>query len=278
MDAIEVLHNAARRFCGEQYEEWVRRYAELSAGRGEGMTLRAGTMDYSDEAWGLFPRYNVWDAIRSDVERFVPADFRSLDELRAMLEAAGETARNSFTDFKHPIAVRAGAEERARFVDFARTADVAGLAGLPRLPFRRVLGQAEHGELHAAFVRRWGRWYGGEVDGPGVRPEAVTIHVEAMEAPGAYDHLRGVLRGRGVGRLLELREWGDGYELDTETAGFTYTGAEGFWTAREMEWMVYASHESSITFGGAWLAGTMRAALREFDRYLYRGWDLAAYA
>src|SRR5687768_11696835 len=167
IDQIRGLHNAARHYCIDQYEQRMRQYAALTAQRGERMTLRAGTVDYSDEAWELFPRYHVLAAIRSDVERFVPEDFKSLEELRAMLEAAGETAQNSYTDFKHPIALRAGAEERVRFIEFAWTADVERLAGLPRLPFRRVLGEAEHGALHAAFVRRWGRWYGGgEVDGP----------------------------------------------------------------------------------------------------------------
>jgi hypothetical protein len=44
-----------------------------------------------------------------------------------------------------------------------------------------------------------------------------------------------------------------------------------------MAWMVYASHESSITFGGHWLIECMRAALPAWNNYLYRGWDLAAY-
>jgi hypothetical protein len=44
-----------------------------------------------------------------------------------------------------------------------------------------------------------------------------------------------------------------------------------------MGWMVYASHESSITFGGAPLVARMRSALPGFSRYVYRGWDLSAY-
>lgn len=42
-----------------------------------------------------------------------------------------------------------------------------------------------------------------------------------MEAPGPYDHLRRVLVERGVARLLERREWGDGCEIDTADAEFT---------------------------------------------------------
>ena len=82
---------------------------------------------------------------------------------------------------------------------------------------------------------------------------------------------------RGITRLLELREYDEGYEQDIALAEFTYDGREGFWTSGGMEWMVYASHESSITFGGAWLIGAMRKCLPDFDRFLYRGWDLSQY-
>jgi hypothetical protein len=225
----------------------------------------------------LFPRYNVLAAIRSDVERFVPADFRSQEELRAMLVGAGGSAESAFTHSEHPVAIRAITDERRRFIEFARTADVGQFADLPRLPFRRVLGDAEHKALHEAFIRRWGRWYGGSVNARHPLPDVVTLHEVVMEAPGAYDHLRLILAEHGVTRLFELRESGDGYELDTAASEFIYNGDEGFWTAGEMEWMVYASHESSITFGGPWLAAAIRPHLPDFDRYLYRGWDLAAY-
>jgi hypothetical protein len=277
MTPIEALHNAARWYCAQGFDRHVRAYQELTAARGERMTFRSGAWEYSDDAWDLFPRYHVLAAIRSDVEHFTPADFGSVAELMAMLEAAAETAQSSFTDLDHPVAVRAMADERRKFLDFVRSADAAALAGVPRLPFRRVLGAAEHAALHEAFARRWGKWYGGCVKDAPPGTDAVTLHVEAMETPGAYDELRRALAEHGVGRLLELREFDDGYELDVEAAGFTYNGAEGFWTAGDMEWMVYASHESSITFGGTWLVARMRQSLPGFDRYLYRGWDLGLY-
>jgi hypothetical protein len=144
------------------------------------------------------------------------------------------------------------------------------------LPYRRVLGASEHKQLHLAFAARWGDWYGGCANSDAER-NAVTLHDIVMEQPGAYDRLRRLLADHGVSRLLELREWGDGYQLDLSAASFRYNGAEGFWTPADMTWMVYASHESSITVGGDWLIAGMRRALRQFDDYIYRGWDLAAY-
>jgi len=277
MEPIEALHTAARRYCTERHDDYLREYCKLTAVGGERMTFRSGRWEYSEQAWDLFPRYRILEAIRSDVEHYVPSDFASLPQVREMLEEAGETAQIDSTPFTHPTAVAAVAEERRRFVEFVRSADVAELSRQPPLPLRRVLGEAEHASLYEAFVRRWGKWYGGCCDREWPPEEVVTLHVEAMESPGAYEDLRRVLADHGIGRVVELREWGDGCECDLDGAGFTYTGAEGFWTSVDMGWMVQASHESSITFGGAWLVAAMRSHLPRFERYLYRGWDLAAY-
>jgi len=277
MDPIQVLHNAARHYCMEQSARWHRQYADLAAARGERTAVRAGSWSFTDAAYDIFPRYQVLNAIQSDVERFVPGDFQSADEMRWLLIAAAETAQNVFTKFENPVAVRAADDERRRFAEFIRFVDAGQLNTLPLLPFRRILGEIEHRKLHQAFTFRWGKWYGGSVDSADAGADAVTLHTAAMANPKAYDDLRQLVAAHGISRLFELREWGDGCELDTANAGFTYNGAEGFWTSNGMAWMVYASHESSITFGGLWLAEGMRGFLPLFQRYLYRGWDLAAY-
>lgn len=277
MDPIAVLHNAARHYCMEQSARWRHEYAELAAAGRERTTIRSGSWEYTKEAYGIFPRYQVLAAILGEVERFVPADFSSVDESRSLLALAGETAESQFTTYQNPVAVQAVQDERRRFVEFIRSANELRLAELPLLAFRRALVETEHRRLHESFRRRWGSWYGGCVDPANVPEDAITLHVAAMDAPGAYDNLRRILLDHGIKRLVELREWGDGYELETQDATFTYNGAEGSWTSGAMEWMVYASHESSLTFGSRWLIEGMRRCLPLFDRYLYRGWDLARY-
>ena len=263
MDAVGLLHNAARHYCTRHAAEWHERYADLTAAGRQRTTTQEGACDYTDEAYGILPRYQILVAIQHrDVEQFVPVDFRTPDEIRSMLVEAGETAQIPFK-YQRPVSLRAVDDERGRFGAFARSTSEADQVQLPVLPFRRVLGEAEHRLLLQAFCVRWGQWYGGSVD-PATNiagtPEAgaSTLHDQIMQEPGAYDYLRRPLATHRVTRLLELREWGDGYELDTPAASFTYTGAEGFWTSGDMAWMVYASHESSITFGGSWLVEGMR--------------------
>jgi hypothetical protein len=146
----------------------------------------------------------------------------------------------------------------------------------PTLPFRRVLTEQEHRHVHSALIEKWGTWYGGSSDSKSP-PANITLHIAAMDDLKAYSHLRNALISHGINRIFELREHGSGYELDLAEAEFTYKGAEGFWTCGDLSWLVYASHESSITFGGAWLVERMRSALPNFCRYIYKGWDIAAY-
>ena len=67
--------------------------------------------------------------------------------------AAGETA-GSIDWSDNAIEDRAVQDERSRFIELVKTADVHELATLPVLPFRRVLGTDEHQQLHGEFRSR----------------------------------------------------------------------------------------------------------------------------
>lgn len=278
MGEIEALHTAARRHCTDRTSEWNRRYAQLVAEGRARTTIRAGDWEYTDAAYDAISRCNVLRAIFVEVERFVPRDFNSLEEGRAILSLAAETAQNAFTKSEtRKTAVRAIEEERSQFATFIRSLTEDQLRCVPPLPFRRVLGDGEHNELHKLFTDKWGKWYGGCVAPERSRPDTMTLHVVAMERSDGCASLRKIFADHHIRRLLELREFDEGHELDLDVAEFAYNGAEGFWTERQMEWMVYASHEASVTFGGAWLVSAVKSSFPEFERYRYRGWDLKEY-
>lgn len=194
-----------------------------------------------------------------------------------MLILAGETAHSLFTKYTDNTAIEAEADERKEFARFVREIDEPRLLEQQRLPYRRVFSTAEHDKLHRAVTEKWGKWYGGYPDKKTLHSEVATLHVAAMEPPESYAQLRRILREHGVAHVLELREYGDGCEIPIDSAGFVYDGAEGFWTSDGLDWLVYTSHESSITFGGHWLVEAMRSALPEFERYTYKGWDRSLY-
>ena len=276
MDPIFLIHNAARHFCRDGIAKWSEEYKKLCSTGGHQIAKRDGGWTYTTEAYRIFPRYQVLQAILVEIEGFTPTDFKSVDEARSLIAVASETAENDCTQFDNPIAVAAVRDERGGVRTFIHSIEVDECAKFPPLPFRRGLGELEHERLHAAFAVKWGHWYGGCTDFKFL-PSNVTLHIAAMDDPNSYVRLRQGLSDHGISRVFELREYGCGYELDVEVAGFTYNGAEGIWACSDLTWMIYCSHESSITFGGSWLIERMRAALPGFDRFIYKGWDLAAY-
>ena len=269
-DPRRVLHDAARRYCRTRGRDCRGHYDALDVAG----LARPEAGRYSDAALDLFPRHLTMAAVLVEVERFVPSDFADEAEVRDLLTLAAGTVPVGDARRAGPVETAAVADERRRFVDFLRAAAVADhLAdhvGEP-LPYRRVLSAEETRRQWAAFEAVWGRWHGGVCDRTDV-PPFVTLHVAAMDGPGVEDALR---RALGGGRLLELREFGESYELDPAAATFAYDGAEGVWTPRDFGRMVYASHEASITLGGGRLIDAVRAVV-DFERFAFSDFGSAS--
>ena len=81
--------------------------------------------------------------------------------------------------------------------------------------------------------------------------------------------LQAILRKRGVTTVLEFREGGGAWQVPLEDFDPSYDGEEGFWATSDMDWILYASHEASITIGGNWLIGEVRRAWPESDGHIW---------
>jgi hypothetical protein len=124
------------------------------------------------------------------------------------------------------------------------------------LPFRHVLGPARADELRARLGARFGVWYGGCPDRASI-PEHLTFAADGLPAEAA-DALRALL-GRRARRVFELGEVRPALEIDLALAALA--GSEAFWFDGRMEWMVYASHEATLTVAGPALVADVRAEL-----------------
>ncbi len=94
MEAGVAIHTAARRYCLERYALWAGRYAEIA--RRGGDRERDGYR-YTSEALARFPRYNVLNAIRVELERIHFGELRDFDGAKARVLRAGEAANDDFT-------------------------------------------------------------------------------------------------------------------------------------------------------------------------------------
>jgi len=267
VNASLALHTAARRYCLERYAYWCQQYSEIVSRGGD----RDG-FHYTPEALATFPRYNVLNAIRVDVERIDPATLGDADNEKALLILAGETADDDFT--RRPIGEideNAMAEEREAFCRYMRGLAPSDLNAIEELPYRRVLAADESKSIWSRLRSRWqipeGYWH------PLAEcklPDVVAFETKAFDDAVAYEQLRAFLVAREIERVWELREYGPEYEEGVALFEPYYNGAEGYWSSGNVDWIVYASHERSVTVGG-WLLGELKALGPSWQDHVWTG-------
>lgn len=154
-----ALHTAARRFCADRHYRWATEYMKLC----ESGSDRAGS-DYTEAAYGLFPRYRLDHAIEVEVERLTGTEFESLTEAQELLLEAGRDAlSNLLREFQRSRSACVALDEEFKAFGFHISGQEATrLSGIEPLPYRRVLADSESKELRETLRNRWGvggYWY-----------------------------------------------------------------------------------------------------------------------
>ncbi len=259
----EQLHHAARRYCIDWYEHWCEVYQKPPHKGG-------APYSYSDREYTIFPRYNLLNAIRVEVERLDPAAIDSLAIMRQRLASVGDTADDPFTrKDTNAIEAAAQAEERAKFVSFVSSLNEADLMSVEALPYRRTLRDDEIPRLLDRLRASWGAafpWY----PLTGHKPPSCEVF-QARPFGDEIDvrTLRKLIKGLAVGHVWEVREGPPSFEVDLEACDPFYNGAEAFWFTNTLDWVIYASHESSITVAGGALLAALKKAWPGWHRRIW---------
>lgn len=268
MEEKAAVHTLARRYCQEQFSEWCRRYEELQR-----QQARPGG-GYSPEAYDTFPRYLILQAIPRSIEALVPESADSVDLLVGAMAAAAQSANSDLTaPPQNEIAEAAIEGERQNFIAHIRSLTAEQIRAAAPLRFRRTLAKEESKRIWTELKTRWGvdggYWY--PLKSTDLPLGVLVFHTDYFDGT-KETLLRDLMTRRGIDLVWELREHGDGeYELELPLFQPQYDGAEGYWTSTESDWLVYASHESSITLAGDWLVTAFRDVVSDCDQYQYGG-------
>ncbi len=244
---------------------WSKKYSELlSEEKGRLMS------DYSDKALYTFPRYNVLNAILVETERFRPEEFESLEDARNFFKLIANEAQDIFT--KPPNeknSEKAMLEEREKLCKFIDKLKEQDLLSVEPLFYRRVLSEKESDSIWEKLKSRWDipkwYWYPLAIE----KPENIEGFQDTyFEKEVGAEKLQEILRNRGVDKIYEIREDGLAYEFELSIFEPDYNGAEGFWYDVNYDWIIYASHESSITIGG-WLLNEVKAVWTNWEERIW---------
>ncbi|MEM8638174.1 MAG: hypothetical protein AAGG51_05030 [Cyanobacteria bacterium P01_G01_bin.54] len=264
---VENLHITARRYCLEEYDFWVKEYSRIHQ-------ILKFPYQYSDKELDTFPRYHVLKAILDGVEAFIPADFSGLEEAKAILAEVGSTAKNVFTEPPNEmIADQAMLEEREKFIHFIENFPEDDLFRVKPLFYRRVLTQKENDYHWQRLKDIWnlenGCYY--PLDLVITEQPVLAFWDVFFEDEFGFDDLRNILRLHEVNRIIGLFESQLGHELEVATFEPIYSSrGEGYWFSEDYDWLVYASHESSITLGGHWLINEVKNVWTNWQEGIWR--------
>jgi hypothetical protein len=85
--------------------------------------------------------------------------------------------------------------------------------------------------------------------------------------------LQTILLDHGINRIWQISKFAplSGVELDPRLCDFWHL--ETYWSSHHLYWLIYVSHESSITFAGDWLIGEIKKAWSNWEQHLYTGFS-----
>jgi hypothetical protein len=274
MDLREALHTIARRHCMERHMYWEETYRQLEGNGGDRVILDGLNWSHTEEAYATFPRCLVWQAILAEVERLDTHSTLTIEALREELADSGWRAQTAMTTGLPSGGLAAMAEEREEFASFVRSVPASKLEGVEPLQSRRVFRDEELQRLWESLDFRWGvksdhYWWPLREGVP--PPDVVMFHTDWLDGM-KFAAVREILFDHGINRIWELREFGEwGCEQHVSAFEPAYTGEEGYWTSSSSDWLVYASHESSVTLAGEWLVASFRQRYPDCDQFSYEG-------
>lgn len=107
-----------------------------------------------------------------------------------------------------------------------------------------------------------------------LRNDVISFDTEYINNPVKIGFIKSILEEHDVVKLYEFREHGLAYEIDN-ISNYTlwqsddyFMYNEGFWFDDTMSWIIYKSHEDSITFGGEWIRSRLKEEWKDWYKNL----------
>jgi len=252
----------ARIYCKNNYRYWIVKYQNERTGNDYPYT-------YTDKDYDLFPRYLVLAYLLKKIDLLVGRKFKTFTGcVSELLNAA------SYPDNEPNDKIKLTKEDEKRnyreFILSLNQNEVANLA-VKRLSYRKKLGKHESEKIRKRLLEKWnysGYWY--PIDG-NYRDDALFLP-EKYIAPFEKE-ITAIIQSISLKRFYAIDECGDDYR--NSISDFTlslYDGSEKFCCDNTFDWVVYGSHESTISFGGEKLIPQIKELLKDYES-IFNIWE-----
>ncbi|MEP7364073.1 MAG: hypothetical protein ABI972_12525 [Acidobacteriota bacterium] len=281
MDEARALHTAARRYCRTQHDEWWQKDQTLGLRLFHQGTGRWKTDQATPEEFAVYPRWMILQAILREVEMLDPDDLPPMSDLRSCLRKIGREATDDSLAYPgNEPGTPAMDDERRRFLQYIESLSQLELGKVRPLPYLRILTVDETKPLWDLVEKRWGiKGYCYPPPDGELPSDMLAFHTDYFDEQ-KIEIVRKILAERGIKRIRQLRGIGLEIELESFQVSFSVSmgskvlygaGEEGYWMSEGQDFLVCASHEASITIGGAWLVEAFEHAVPGCRERTYLG-------
>jgi hypothetical protein len=234
MDEATAFHTAARRYCENEFPHSPK-----------GVVWIRGSGKFGGTSYGI--PWQFAEAALVEVERLIPAQFQSMQDLCPLLLRAADLAQQKIAELADSETKKAVADEAGHYRAYIMGLTGFDLASIQPLPHRRTLDDDERCKLLDSFRKRW------SLDQVANCISMLDFHVDLLKARRGEQILRDALIGRGISNVLQFNEISPDLEIDVSIFDPYYVFGEVYSTSHAFDWLVYAHHESLIAIGGEWL-------------------------
>jgi hypothetical protein len=272
------MHNAVRRYVMDRAWRWRERTLPLERAAIEahdrGMPITAAARARLHDP---HMRAYAHDLLLQRIERTRPRDFATGEAVRTfVLDAtAADEPRIRAHDAKTASAIAA---ERAAVRDHVASLTTAAVHAVGHVPSRFVLPEPQWARVWRRLAEVWDARPGNHYWYPLLNacpPGVVAFQADWFDVELGARAVQELLRRHGVSRVWAMNEAQEfaNYELSPLLCPFDRLAGEGYWTSPELDWLVYASHESSVTVAGRWLAEAVQRVWPAWRDRLYEHYD-----
>jgi hypothetical protein len=265
MTHIEALITLARRYCQDNYSYWAEKYSQERTGNDFPCT-------YSDTDYNLFPRYKVLSAILSSVETLTGQDFQNIESCQNDLKIMAFTAKSTFTTGQqNDIEKHAIEDECRKFAEYIGNLSSNDLINVEPLPYKRRMKEDESLQIRSRLLEKWN--YDGDYWDPLVdnSPRKVVFLRKKSITDNDFTQIIEFIRRISQPHLYQVTE--EGNDAEIEFSLFHPDSYETIYFDKTFEWVVYGSHESTITFSGGTLLNFIEQLFSDRKEKL-NNWDV----
>jgi len=261
MNTNEKIITLAQMYCRENYSFWIGKYQKELTGDDY-------PRKYTDRDYDTFPRYQTLNAIGKGVALLVGRKFKTFDICVKFILDAADFKDVYAKNLINPIGNLAIEDEKRKYREYILSISENDLenAEVKKITYERRLGKHESEKIRKSLSEKWGycKYWHPLIDGeiPANVLFVMTKYVSTYEGS-----IIDIIKKISLEKYYEISEFGDDYKYSKENFNLPLYGwfGEIICCDDTFEWVVYESHEGTISFGGDKLVREIKELLKKYE-------------